>query len=336
MDMFSIYNPFCKTINMKEDVRHMKTKKLVIIKYIAEMVLIILLSFMYYLNKPMKTSNVVYIPQGSINQIITQLKSKKYNVSKLDSFLLRLIGSPQSGWINMQTTYLRKADFLYKLTRAKAALQDITLIPGETTYIFLNQLSEKLGLNREILELEYSKYAKFKEGNFVPETYKIPLGITEKELIILLLRNSYKQMQAFSHKVFGLYDENKWFQYVAIASVIQKESANIQEMPIVSSVIYNRIKKGMKLQMDGTLNYGKYSHLKVTPKRIREDKSVFNTYVHKGIPEVPVCNVSFDALRAAIFPAKSDYLYFMKSKNGTHDFSRYYSAHLDNIRRATK
>ena len=284
----------------------------------------------------MKTANVVYIPQGSINQIITQLKHRKYNVSKLDSLILRLFGSPQSGWINVGSSYLTKGDFLYKLTHGKAALQDITLIPGETTYIFLNQLSNKLGLDREKLQDAYNKKARFVEGNFVPETYKIPLGITEYELIALLLSKSYKQMQALSHKLFGLYDEEKWFQYVAIASVIQKESANTNEMPIVSSVIYNRIKKGMKLQMDGTLNYGKYSHLRVTPKRIREDKSVYNTYIHKGIPKIPVCNVSFDALRAAVFPAKTDYFYFMKSKDGTHDFTRYYSTHIENIRRATK
>ena len=107
-------------------------------------------------------------------------------------------------------------------------------------------------------------------------------------------------------------------------------------MPLVSSVIYNRIKKGMKLQMDGTLNYAQYSHIKVTPKRIREDKSIYNTYLHKGVPEIPVCNVSFEAIRAAIFPAKTSYLYFMKSKKGTHDFSCNYSTHLTNIRRATK
>ena len=284
----------------------------------------------------MKTANVVYIPQGSINKIITQLKYKKYNVSKLDSLILRLLGSPQSGWVNIGSAYLTKGDFLYKLTHGKAALQDITLIPGETTYIFLNELSEKLSLDRKKLQDAYDKRAKHKEGNFVPETYKIPLGITEAELISLLLRKSSKQMQAVSQKLFGLYDETKWFQYVAIASVIQKESANVTEMPIVSSVVHNRIKKGMKLQMDGTLNYGKYSHMRVTPKRIREDKSVYNTYIHKGIPKVPVCNVSFDALRAAVFPAKTDYLYFMKSKNGTHDFTRYYSTHLDNIKRATK
>jgi UPF0755 protein len=121
-----------------------------------------------------------------------------------------------------------------------------------------------------------------------------------------------------------------------MASVIQKEAANKEEMPIVASVINNRLKKGMKLQMDGTLNYGPYSHHKITAKRIRQDKSRYNTYMYKGLPPLPVCNVELSAIRAAIFPAKTDYLYFMKSKNGTHDFSRYYSTHLDNIRAATK
>ena len=284
----------------------------------------------------MQTSNVLYVAKGSINKIIAQLASKNYNVSKLDALLLRVIGSPQSGWINVGTTALTKGDFLYKLTRAKAALRDITLIPGETTYIFFNQLVEELSIDRDKLQSAYDRYAKYKEGNFVPDTYKIPLGITEEELVLLLLSKSYEEMRVLSEKIFGIYDEEKWFRYVAIASVIQKESANIEEMPLVSSVIQNRMKKGMKLQMDGTLNYGKYSHLRVTPKRIREDTSVFNTYIHKGIPAIPVCNVSFDAIRAAIFPAKTDYLYFMKSKNGTHDFTRYYSTHLENIKRATK
>ena len=291
---------------------------------------------MYYLNQPIKTANVVYIPQGSINKIISQLADKKYNVSKLDSIILRVFGSPQSGWINVGASYITKGDFLYKLMYGKAALQDITLIPGETTYIFLNQLSKNLNLERNKLQEAYNMYAKYTEGNFVPDTYKIPLGISEKELIRLLLRISAKKMDELSQKIFGRFDEKKWFQYVAIASVIQKESANLEEMPIVSSVIHNRIKKGMKLQMDGTLNYGKYSHMRVTPKRIREDTSVFNTYKHKGIPKIPVCNVSNDAIKAAIFPAKTDYLYFMKSKNGTHDFSRNYSTHLKNIKRATK
>jgi UPF0755 protein len=284
----------------------------------------------------MDTSSVLQIPQGSIAKIIQYLKEEDYSVNKLDSWLLRFIGSPQSGWVEIGTTRTTKADFLYKLVTAKAALQSITLIPGETTYIFFNQLSQKLGLNRVLLEHEFEKLSKRREGVFVPNTYKIPKGITEEKLISLLLEQSKKQMQAYSMKLFGSYNEEKWFRFVAIASVIQKESANNDEMPLVSSVIYNRIKKGMPLQMDGTLNYGPYSHVKVTPKRIKTDDTLYNTYKYKGIPAIPVCNVGFEAIRAAIFPAKSDYLYFMKSKSGTHDFSCNYSTHLSNIRSATK
>lgn len=279
---------------------------------------------------------MLYIPSGSINKIITHLYNENYNVSKLDSLALRLIGKPQSGWINIQTNSLTRADFLYKLTTAKAALQNVTLIPGETTYIFLNQLSENLHLNREVLQEEFDKQTYIAEGAFVPNTYRLPIGITEKKLIEVLLDNSLRKMKAFSKKVFGNFNEKKWFQYVAIASIIQKESANIDEMPLVSSVIYNRVKKDMKLQMDGTLNYGQYSHVKVTPKRIKEDTSLYNTYLYKGVPKYPVCNVSFEAIQAAIFPAKTSYLYFMKSKKGTHDFTCNYSTHLHNIVNATK
>ena len=314
----------------------MKDKKLTIAKYVFEIILIIFVSFIYYLSQPIKTPKVLYIPQGSINQIITQLQEKNYDVSKLDAFLLRFIGSPQSGWINMGTTRNSRADFLYKLTTAKAALRNITLIPGETTYIFLNQLAHNLHLDRQKLQEEFNRQSPISEGVFVPNTYKIPLGISEKDLIALLLKVSLKKMQAMSRKIFGSYNEKKWFRYVTIASIIQKESANNKEMPLVSSVIYNRLKKGMKLQMDGSLNYGKYSHMKITSKRIRNDRSLYNTYLHSGIPTVPVCNVSTQAIQAAIFPAKSNYLYFMKSKNGTHDFTCNYSTHLRNIRRATK
>ena len=314
----------------------MRLKKVTIIKYVVDMALIIVLSFMYYLNKPIKSQTVLYIANGSINKIIAQLKLHNNQISKLDSLMLRMIGSPQSGWINMKSTLHTKADYLYKITTAKAALQNIILIPGETTYIFLNQLSKNLFLDRNLLEKEYEKQSQLKEGMFVPDTYRIPIGIDEKEIIKLLLNISQKKMRELSYKFFGSYNEKKWLHYVAIASIIQKESANKKEMSVVSSVIYNRIKKGMKLQMDGTLNYGKYSHVKVSPRRIRNDKSIYNTYLHKGVPSIPVCNVSFHAIKAAVFPAKTNYLYFMKSKKGTHDFTRNYFTHVQNIKRATK
>ncbi|MDD5372192.1 MAG: endolytic transglycosylase MltG [Sulfurimonas sp.] len=295
-----------------------------------------MLSFIYYLNKPIDSPKIIYISKGSISKIITQMQNNNYDVSKIDALLLRVIGSPQSGWINIGSTCNTRGDFLYKLATAKAALQNVTLIPGETTYIFLDQLAEELKLDRNILQSEYELQSQYPEGVFVPDTYSIPIGISEKLVIKILLNESLSNMKKLSMKAFGIYNEKKWLQIVTIASIIQKESANIEEMPLVSSVIYNRLRLGMKLQMDGTLNYGKYSHIKVTPTRIKEDTSIYNTYLHGGIPELPVCNVSVDAIKAAIFPANTDYLYFVKSKNGTHEFTRNYSTHLTNIMRVTK
>jgi UPF0755 protein len=191
-------------------------------------------------------------------------------------------------------------------------------------------------LDRIKLQYFYDRFTPVKEGVFMPNTYKIPIGISEKELIKLLLKISLKKHKELSYKFFGTYNQIKWFYYISIASIVQKESANKKEMPLISSVIHNRLKKRMKLQMDGTLNYGKYSHIKITPKRIRQDHSQYNTYLYSGVPKVPVCNVSIDAIMAAIFPKKTKYLYFVKSKNKTHKFSCNYSTHINNIRRATK
>jgi UPF0755 protein len=86
--------------------------------------------------------------------------------------------------------------------------------------------------------------------------------------------------------------------------------------------------------MDGTLNYGKFSHVKVTPERIKNDLTSFNTYKHKGLPSSPIGAVSIASIKAAIKPAKTDYLYFMKNKQGVHDFTNTYKKHRKNIKKA--
>jgi UPF0755 protein len=140
--------------------------------------------------------------------------------------------------------------------------------------------------------------------------------------------------RTIAQKELGHFDEKKWFgKYITIASIIQKEAANEKEMPLISAVIYNRLKRKMKLQMDGTLNYGKYSHIKVTPRRIREDNSSYNTYKIAALPPWPVCTVSIAAIKAAIHPAKTDFLYFVKGKDGKHHFSKTYKEHIKAIHR---
>ena len=98
---------------------------------------IIILSF--YFTQEVKTPRVIFIPKGSSNSIITHLGKNNYEVNSLDKIMLRLIGKPQSGWIDLKTTKMAKIEFLYKITTSKAALKKVTLIPGETYYFFLQK-----------------------------------------------------------------------------------------------------------------------------------------------------------------------------------------------------
>jgi len=304
------------------------------ITWMEHLVLVLIISFAFYTTIPVKTTQALLVPQGSIGHIISQLTKQGYALSPVDKYVMVFLGKPQSGWVNIGETKLNRIDFLHKLTTAKAKMEKVTLIPGETTELFLDILSKELKLDREKLFTYVNEFAHYPEAAIFADTYHVPFGITEKHLIYFLVTQSEKRYKEISTKVYGNYSKKKWLEILTVASIIQKEAANTQEMPIVSSVIYNRLNKGMKLQMDGTLNYGKYSHIKVTPERIKTDTSHFNTYMYKGLPPSPIGAVSLDAIKAAIKPAQTEYLYFMKNKQGVHDFTKSYKAHKRNIQKA--
>lgn len=280
----------------------------------------------------MNSTKVLFIPKGSTNSIISYLNKSGFELNIIDKVILRGMGFIQSGWIDINQNELTKMDFLYKLTTSKAALKTITLVPGETNYILIKKLAKKFNLSEKRLWEVYNKHSYKADGNILADTYSLPYGMREDHLMLYLLSQTSKRYEEFSKKIFGIYDKKKWYYYISLASIIQKESATIDEMPIVSSVIHNRLKKGMKLQMDGTLNYGKYAHVKVTAKRIREDDSSYNTYKYRGLPKNPVSAVGLNAIKAAIFPVKSNYLYFVRdNKTGLHKFAKSYKEHVNNI-----
>jgi len=301
---------------------------------IIEIFLVFVIVGLFYFIQIVHTQRVIYLPKGSVNSIVTYLDKKQYNLNKLDKYILIVLGKPQSGWIDLKSTSMTKIEFLYKLTTSKAAIKKITLIPGETYYFFLQEVANKFALDLHKLFQIYAQYGYKKDGNILADTYHIPFGMKEKQLLLYLFELTNKRYKQLSMKIFGLYNKKNWYNYITIASIIEKESATKKEMPLISSVIYNRLKKGMKLQMDGALNYGKYSHTKITPKLIKQNNTTYNTYKHKGLPSDPVCAVEFEAIKAAIFPANTKYLYFMKSANGKyHNFSISYKRHKTNIKK---
>ena len=244
------------------------------------------------------------------------------------------MGNIKSGKITLKNTPMNRLDFIHMLTKAKVPLFKITLIPGETSEIFLEQVSQKLDVNYTKLLSELKTQANYPEAAIFADTYLVPKKMNEHKLIQFLLKNSEQKYKKLSTQSYNDYNKSQWHKILTIASIIQKEAANNKEMPLISSVIYNRLDKNMRLQMDGTLNYGKYSHVKVTPKRIKTDLSTFNTYKHRGLPSSPIGAVGTHAINAAIHPKKTSYLFFMRNKKGVHDFTRSFKKHRKNIKKA--
>jgi len=294
---------------------------------------ILLLSL--YLLSSVRCPKVVYIPKGSVFTTIDHLHDEGVRVHLIDAVILHLLGQPQQGWIDLRETQFTRIAFLYRLTTAKATTAQVTLIPGETTTIFLDQLAKHLLLNSRTLHLMYAELEAVPEGILFPDTYSIPQSSDEKKVLNYLLARSKEQHKKLSLELTGGYNEAKWLRIVTLASIIQKEAASTDDMPMVSSVIQNRLAKKMRLQMDGTLNYGEFSHQKVTSQRIRSDKTTYNTYKHRGLPDFPVCTVSKAALVAALHPKQTNYLYFVRGKNGEHVYTSYFSTHKENILNAT-
>lgn len=305
-----------------------------IISWIEWIILLLIIALLFYISIPVETKNSVTIPKGSTSEsIISQLTLEGYDVGSIDRMILAKMGAIKSGEVRFGKSHtLPRIDFLYRLTQAKIPLYRITLIPGETTEIFLAQVADKLDINQTKLIEAYRHYAPYPEAAIAANTYLVPKKINEEKLIRFLLKNSQKQYKKLQKRYGADQNTSSWQRILTIASIIQKEAANNKEMPLISSVIYNRLKKKMRLQMDGTLNYGKYSHIKVTPQRIREDNTTFNTYKHRGLPDSPIGAVSPAAIDAALHPAQTNYLYFMRNKRtGTHDFTSTFTKHRRNI-----
>jgi len=306
-----------------------------ILSFLLKLSFILLILFIIYISIPIKTTQTVTLPKGSITKTIYSLNKQGYDLNKIDAYILDyLLKQPKSGTLTIGEERMSRIGFLQKLSSAKEAIDIITLIPGETRPLFLAYIAKTQNLDVELLEKHYNTFSSYKEAGIIPDTYHITKKSSEESIIKTLIEQSEKRYEKIATESFKKYDKKEWLRVLTIASIVQKESANNEEMPIVASVIYNRLKIDMALQMDGTLNYGKYSHVKVTPKRIKTDTSGFNTYAHKGLPPYPVCSVSIDAIKATLNPKKTDYLYFMRNKSGVHDFTRSYNEHLKNINRA--
>jgi UPF0755 protein len=158
------------------------------------------------------------------------------------------------------------------------------------------------------------------EGYLFPDTYIFYKGMSEKEMLSEMLRNFKRKLpvdaeeNAKSHNL-------TLHEAVILASIVQKETYKSDEMPLVASVFYNRLKKGIPLQADPTVIYAIPDFSGNLRKVDLKIKSPYNTYIHRGLPPGPICNPGLDAINAVLRPSDAPYLYFVSRNDGSHDFS---------------
>lgn len=164
------------------------------------------------------------------------------------------------------------------------------------------------------------------EGYLFPATYNLARNENEEQLITNMVAQFRKVYAAIleQHKEPPGFSEEK---IITVASMVEKEAVAAAEKPLIASVFYNRLQIGMPLQSDPTAVYGVRAFAGKVSKADIEGDSPYNTYHLKSLPPGPIGNPGSDAIKAALAPAKTDYLYFVAKQDGTHKFSKTLAEH---------
>jgi UPF0755 protein len=171
------------------------------------------------------------------------------------------------------------------------------------------------------------------EGYMYPTTYTVPVGIRARDLVRVMTHEFIERWPPEWDARLARLGMTR-HEVVTLASIIEAEIRYRPDRPYVSAVYHNRLKRGMALQADPTINYAYGRRLRRVWEKNLQIRSPYNTYLHPGLPPGPISQPSDSSLYAALDPAPVGFLYFVAQPDGKHVFSATYAEHLAAIRRA--
>ncbi|MEP6509547.1 MAG: endolytic transglycosylase MltG [Gemmatimonadales bacterium] len=245
-------------------------------------------------------------------------------------------------------TYLLKrgtpwADIIEAMNGGKGLVNTITIPEGFGLFQITPLLSERLqvpvdSVNAVVrdsaLRTRVGASAETLEGYVFPDTYAFPVGTTAREAITEMVKGFERQWKPeWTARLdsVGL-DRNK---VMTLASIVEREARRPEERPVIAAVYLNRLKTGMLLQADPTVQFALGRH---TPRVLLKDlekDSPYNTYKYPGLPPGPIASPGSASIVAALNPAKVDYLYFVAAPDGHHEFRRTLTEH-DQAKKAVR
>lgn len=171
------------------------------------------------------------------------------------------------------------------------------------------------------------------EGYVFPDTYAFPEGTTARQAVDEMVKRFEREWKQEWTAILPGLARNR-HDIVTLASIIEKEARKPEERSVIAAVYLNRIRKGMLLQADPTVQYALGKH---TPRVLYKDLEIdspYNTYRNPGLPPGPIASPGAASLAAALFPAKVPYLYFVAYPDGHHEFRRTITEHEAAVRDA--
>ncbi len=169
------------------------------------------------------------------------------------------------------------------------------------------------------------------EGYVFPDTYAFPIGTTARQAVremVYAFERRWKPDWTASLEELKINRND----LVTMASIVEKEARVPEERPVIAAVYYNRLRKGMLLQADPTIQYALGRHVGRVFYKDLAIKSPYNTYINKGLPPGPIASPGVASLAAAAHPASVPYLYFVASRDGHHEFRMTLDEHVNAIR----
>ncbi len=172
------------------------------------------------------------------------------------------------------------------------------------------------------------------EGYLFPDTYAFPAGTTASQAVREMVRGFERRWKPEWDTILPALKINR-NDLVTMASLVEKEARVAEERPVIAAVYYNRLRRGMLLQADPTVQYAMGRHVNRVLYKDLATKSPYNTYIHAGLPPGPIASPGAASMAAAANPAKVDYLYFVARPDGRHEFRRTLDEH-NNARRQVR
>lgn len=330
-------------------------KKIVIKLSIPIIVGVLALMFMYNQSlKPVNPGGVVdlTIPSGSTTKKIALLLEQQGVIRNADAFSLHAKFSGKGSQLQAGMYRFTKGEtvdqILAQLNKGEVNTFQFTVPEGFTVPQLADLLSSKgfIDKNRFLSEVNTGQFdydfvkaiPKDKnipyrlEGYLFPKTYTMKKGSTEHEIIDRMLHQFQEEFIPEWTPVMKS-EKLTLHQVVTAASIVEREVRVDRERPIVAGVYFNRIKLGMPLQADATIQFALGKQKSIVTLKDLALNSPFNTYKHKGLPPGPIASPGLPSLEAVIKPDKNNYLYYVTKKDGTHEhyFSETYQKHLHYI-----